>query len=82
MRGVRRYVGRRMHRDTGVRDQQADLRWYLEEYMDLPDYGSQVRARRIEQEIHGWIEKPFTLDQLGECIASADRPAPPGPPVT
>ncbi len=25
-----------------------DLRWYLEEYMDLPDGGAVVRARRVE----------------------------------
>jgi hypothetical protein len=24
-----------------------DLRWYLEEYMELPDGGAVVRARRI-----------------------------------
>ncbi len=30
------------------------LRWYLEEYMDLPDAGSVVRARRIEDEIKVW----------------------------
>ena len=35
-------------------DQQTELRWYLEEYMDLPDHGSQVRARRIEGEIATW----------------------------
>lgn len=31
-----------------------DLRWYLEEFMDLPDGGSIVRARRIEQALDTW----------------------------
>jgi hypothetical protein len=35
-------------------DQHADLRWYLEGYMDLPDHGSRVRAERIEGEIDTW----------------------------
>jgi hypothetical protein len=28
-----------------------DLRWYLEEYMELPDGGAVIRAQRIEGEI-------------------------------
>lgn len=35
-------------------DGYEDLRWYLEEYMDLPDAGSVVRARRIEAAIKRW----------------------------
>jgi hypothetical protein len=35
-------------------DQHADLRWYLEEYMDLPDHGSRVRAQRIKRQIEAW----------------------------
>lgn len=35
-------------------DEYEDLRWYLEEYMDLPDAGSVVRARRIEEELRTW----------------------------
>ena len=31
-----------------------NLRWYLEEYMDLPDGGSVVRAQGIEQQLHQW----------------------------
>jgi hypothetical protein len=31
-----------------------DLRWYLEEYMDLPDGGAVVRARRIERDLDQW----------------------------
>ncbi len=31
-----------------------DLRWYLEEYLDLPDGGSVVRARRVEGRLDGW----------------------------
>ncbi len=32
-------------------DDYEDLRWYLEDYMDLPDGGAVVRARRIEQSL-------------------------------
>src|ERR1700710_2801699 len=31
-----------------------DLRWYLEEYMDLPDGGAIVRAQRIEGNLDFW----------------------------
>jgi hypothetical protein len=31
-----------------------DLRWYLEDYMDLPDGGSVIRAQRIERELDQW----------------------------
>src|SRR3712207_2261445 len=31
-----------------------DLRWYLEDYMDLPDGGAVTRARRIEQNLTRW----------------------------
>jgi hypothetical protein len=31
-----------------------DLRWYLEEFMDLPDGGSVVRARRVEANLGKW----------------------------
>ncbi len=31
-----------------------DLRWYLEEYMDLPDGGAVIRAQRIERELEQW----------------------------
>lgn len=35
-------------------DDYEDLRWYLEEYMDLPDGGAVVRAQRIERELDQW----------------------------
>lgn len=35
-------------------DDYEDLRWYLEEYMDLPDGGAVVRAQRIERELDRW----------------------------
>jgi tetratricopeptide (TPR) repeat protein len=31
-----------------------DLRWYLEDYMDLPDGGAVVRAQRIERNLEPW----------------------------
>ena len=31
-----------------------NLRWYLEEYMDLPDGGAVVRAEGIERQLHEW----------------------------
>jgi hypothetical protein len=31
-----------------------DLRWYLEEYMDLPDGGAVVRAGQVEQRLRDW----------------------------
>ena len=35
-------------------DDYENLRWYLEEYMDLPDGGAVVRAEGIEQQLHQW----------------------------
>ena len=35
-------------------DDYENLRWYLEEYMDLPDGGAVVRAGGIEQQLHQW----------------------------
>ena len=35
----------------------GDLRWYLEEYMDLPDGGAIVRAKRIEERLEEWGRK-------------------------
>lgn len=37
-------------------DGYEDLRWYLEEFMDLPDTGSVVRAERIEGALKAWGE--------------------------
>src|SRR5436309_14427225 len=31
-----------------------DLRWYLEDYMDLPDGGAVTRARHIEADLERW----------------------------
>lgn len=35
-------------------DDYEDLRWYLEDYLDLPDGGAVVRAQRIEQNLGRW----------------------------
>ena len=35
-------------------DDYENLRWYLEEYMDLPDGGAVIRATGIEQQLHQW----------------------------
>ena len=72
--------------------QQADLRWYLEEYMDLPDHGSQVRAERIEREIATWGRELFRIvfgppanaELLGYLLAgdTARRGSPTPPKLT
>ncbi len=36
-----------------------NLRWYLEEYMDLPDGGAVVRAEGIERQLHNWGRQLF-----------------------
>lgn len=40
-------------------DDFEDLRWYLEEFMDLPDYGSVVRAQRIQANLAEWGRKLY-----------------------
>jgi len=35
-------------------DDYENLRWYLEDYMDLPDGGAVIRARGIEEQLHQW----------------------------
>jgi hypothetical protein len=35
-------------------DDFEDLRWYLEDFMDLPDGGSVIRAQRIEARLTEW----------------------------
>lgn len=35
-------------------DDYEDLRWYLEEFMDLPDGGAVTRAQRIERDLDRW----------------------------
>ncbi len=34
-----------------------NLRWYLEDFMDLPDGGAVVRARRVERDLDAWGRK-------------------------
>ncbi len=58
-----------------------DLRWYLEEYMDLPMGGALVRARTIEQSLAGWGRKLFAAvfdnaDHRELFNALVDGPAP------
>ena len=35
-------------------DDYENLRWYLEEFMDLPDGGAVTRAQRTEQDLERW----------------------------
>ena len=57
-----------------------DVRWYLEEFMDLPDDGSRVRAERIEAELERWgrelFQEAFCGDapaaMLGELLAAPE----------
>ncbi len=35
-------------------DDYKNLRWYLEEYMDLPDGGAVIRAQGIERDMQVW----------------------------
>jgi hypothetical protein len=35
------------------------LRWYLEEFMDLPDGGAVVRAQQVEKQLDGWSRRLF-----------------------
>lgn len=59
------YAARLHHPDAGTSDgvpykpfldeeDYEDLRWYLEDYLDLPDGGSEVRAQRVERSMDGW----------------------------
>src|SRR4051812_27750305 len=36
-----------------------DLRWYLEEYLELPDGGAVIRAQRIEKNLDLWGRKLY-----------------------
>jgi hypothetical protein len=57
-----------------------DLRWYLEDYMDLPDGGAVTRAERIEQNLVDWGRKlyealfsvPDNRDFLRELLAGPE----------
>ncbi|MCY2995053.1 MAG: hypothetical protein NTY19_45405 [Planctomycetota bacterium] len=42
-------------------DDFENLRWYLEEFMDLPDSGSLVRAQRIEADLAAWGRKFYDV---------------------
>ncbi|MFC1824667.1 tetratricopeptide repeat protein [Thermodesulfobacteriota bacterium] len=37
-------------------EQREDVRWYIEDYMDFPEGGNEVRAKRIEQELQQYGE--------------------------
>jgi tetratricopeptide (TPR) repeat protein len=41
-------------------EEYEDLRWYLEDYLDLPDGGAVVRAHRVEREIGAWGRRLYT----------------------
>lgn len=61
-------------------DDYEDLRWYLEEYMELPDGGAITRAQRIEQDLEDWGRKlydiPFAAAEnravLGQLLAGPE----------
>jgi tetratricopeptide (TPR) repeat protein len=59
----------------------ADLRWYLEEFLDLPDGGSLTRARRIEQQLEVWgrqlFEAAFDRGESRELVRKLLRIASP-----
>src|SRR5262245_56212970 len=40
-------------------DDYEDLRWYLEEFMELPDGGAVIRAQRIEKNLDDWGRKLY-----------------------
>ena len=48
-------------------DDYEDLRWYLEDYLDLPDGGAVIRAERIERSLDDWGRK------LYDALFSADE---------
>ncbi|MDA1050852.1 MAG: hypothetical protein O3C40_10290 [Planctomycetota bacterium] len=56
-------------------DDDYDLRWYLEEYMELPDGGAVVRAEQIEADLPAWVRRLHDAVFLaGENRAALDRP--------
>lgn len=40
-------------------DEYEELRWYLEEFMDLPDGGAVTRARRLEAKLDEWGRRMY-----------------------
>ncbi len=62
-------------------DDYEDLRWYLEEYMDLPDGGAVTRAQRIERELEQWGRRLYdalftATDNLAFLTELLDGPQP------
>jgi hypothetical protein len=61
-------------------DDYENLRWYLEEYMDLPDGGAVTRAEGIEAQLHQWgrrlhdalFSPPQNRSLLQELLASPE----------
>ena len=63
-------------------DDYENLRWYLEDYMDLPDGGSVTRAEKIEQSLNDWGRKLHDAvfsdkpnRQLLQQLLNADGPS-------
>ncbi len=58
-----------------------DLRWYLEDFMDLPDGGAVVRARRVERNLDAWgkalYEALFPNEESRELFARLLASEPP-----
>jgi tetratricopeptide (TPR) repeat protein len=58
-----------------------DLRWYLEDYMDLPAGGSVVRAQRIEHGLEAWgrqrYDGIFAPESTGRLLGQLLQGAPP-----
>jgi tetratricopeptide (TPR) repeat protein len=61
-------------------DDYENLRWYLEDYMDLPDGGAVIRAQGVEQQIHSWgtrlhdavFSAPENAALLAQLLASPE----------
>lgn len=55
-------------------DDYGNLRWYLEEYMELPDGGAVVRAAQIEADLLTWGRQLHdAIFSAGESRAALDR---------
>ncbi len=56
-------------------DDYENLRWYLEDYMDLPDGGAVTRARGIEEDLDRWgrrlHEALFTAEENRDLLKSS-----------
>ena len=56
-----------------------NLRWYLEDYMDLPDGGAVIRAQGVEEQIKEWGRRLHDAvfaapENAGLLAAAARRP--------